>query len=62
MWVPAHGEANVAGRKVLIDPVAERFNALPLLGSVGKRDTRVFVDACDRHLVPELHLALVHTA
>ncbi len=58
----AHGEANVAGQKLLIDLGAERFDALPLLGGVGQRDARVFVNARHRHLVRELHFALVDAA
>ncbi len=58
----AHGEANVAGANVLIDAAAERLDALPLRVGVGQRDARVFVDARHRHLVRELHFALIHGA
>src|SRR5262245_22321300 len=57
--LPAHGQADVASRKAGIDIAAKLFNGPPLCFGIGLGDPRRFPDARDRHLVGELHLALV---
>ena len=58
----AHGQADIADLHLLVDMVAERLDALPLVFGVGQGDARILVDAGDAHLVEELHFAGVHAA
>ena len=55
-------ESNVIAAQVVIDPVTERLDALPLRIGVGQRDPWRFPDAGDAHVVFELGLALVDGA
>ena len=58
----AHRQAHVAGHQLLVDPLAERQHAVPLLFGVGLGDARRLPDARDAHAVREVDLALVDRA
>src|SRR5206468_693649 len=61
-WFATHGEADVTSMNLLVDLVAERFDALPLRLGVGQGDARVLVNSADRDLVRELDFTVIHRA
>src|SRR5258707_10948634 len=56
----SHREPNIACAKLLIDTIAQRENPAPLLVGVRLGYARVFVNACDPHLVMKPDFANAH--
>ena len=60
--LPAHGEAHVVPVEFRVDPVAERFDFVPLFIGVRLGDPRRFEDARHPHFMGEFRFTVVHSA
>src|ERR671919_669552 len=58
-WFAAHRKSNIVTRQFGVDGVTELVDRLPLFLSIGFGDAGRFPDACDRHLMRKVDLALV---
>ena len=61
-WLAPHRQSHVTSLQSLIHNVSEPVDLVPLFVGVRLRHARVFVRASDRHLEPELDLALIDAA